>query len=73
VRLNANRKIGYASTREFANDLRNPTSVGVTERSEPRTWKVRRSPRIKIVFVYTGLAMIPVVVFILLLIAARSR
>jgi len=63
----------YASAREFANDLRNPTSVGVTERSELQTWKVRRSTRTRTVLVYTGLAMIPVVIFILLLIAARGR
>ena len=35
----------YASAREFANDLRNPDSVGVAERSELQDWKVRRSAR----------------------------
>lgn len=63
----------YASAREFANDLQNPTSVGVAERSELQTWKVRRSTRVKTVLVYTALAMIPVVIFILLLITARGH
>ncbi len=63
----------YASAREFVNDLRNPASVGVADRSELKTWKVRRSTRTKTVLVYTGLAMIPVVIFILLLVAARGR
>jgi len=63
----------YASAREFAYDLRNPASVGVAERSELKTWKVRRSTRVKTVLVYTALAMIPVVIFLLLLITARGH
>jgi eukaryotic-like serine/threonine-protein kinase len=61
----------YASAREFASDLQNPTSVGVAERIELRNWKMRRSTRTKAVLFYTAVAMIPVVIFILLLIAGR--
>ena len=63
----------YASAREFANDLRNSASVGVSERRELREWKIRRSTRPKTIAVYTALAMIPVVIFLLLLIAARGH
>jgi eukaryotic-like serine/threonine-protein kinase len=61
----------YANAREFASDLRNPTSVGIAERSELRNWKMRRSTRTKAVLRYAAVAMIPVVIFILLLIAGR--
>jgi serine/threonine-protein kinase len=63
----------YASAREFAHDLANPGSVGVAERSELRDWKMRRSPRRRVVFFYVGLAMIPVIIFILLFLAARHK
>jgi serine/threonine-protein kinase len=63
----------YASAREFANDLRNPDSVGVAERSELRDWKVRRSPRSRMVFFYAALALIPIVIFVLLLITAQRH
>ena len=63
----------YASASEFANDLQNPESVEVTERRELRTWKVRRSTRTKTVLYYAALAMIPVVIFVLLLVAAKGH
>jgi eukaryotic-like serine/threonine-protein kinase len=62
----------YASAREFAKELKDPDSVGVAERSEPRDWKVRRSTRPKTVLFYTALAMIPIIIFILLLITAQT-
>ena len=72
--LERNPENRYDSAREFALDLRNPESVvGVAERRELRDWKIRRSTRPKTVALYTALAMIPVVIFILLLIAARSH
>ena len=63
----------YESAREFANDLRNPDSVGVADRSELRDWKVRRSSRTKAVLFYAALAMIPIVIFVLLLITAKGH
>ena len=63
----------YASAREFANDLKNPQSVGVADRSELRNWETRRSTRSKTIFFYAGMAMIPIVIFALLLIAAHSH
>ncbi len=72
-RNSANR---YASAREFANDLRNPDSVGVAERSELRDWKLRRPPkstRSKMILFYATVAMIPIVIMVLLLITARRH
>jgi serine/threonine protein kinase len=61
----------YASAREFANDLRNPDAVGVEERTEFRNWKIRRSTGPKRFVVFATLAMIPIILLILLLVAAR--
>jgi eukaryotic-like serine/threonine-protein kinase len=63
----------YASAREFANDLRNPGSVGVAERSELQNWKSRRSSGSKAILKYVIYAMIPVIVFFLMLITARHK
>ena len=63
----------YASAREFANDLSNPDSVGVAERSELRDWKPRRSLRPKTILMYVMFAMIPIIIFILLLVTARRN
>jgi serine/threonine protein kinase len=53
----------YASAREFAQDLRNHSEVGVAERPEMRDWKIRRSPRGRQILFYIFLALIPVVIF----------
>jgi eukaryotic-like serine/threonine-protein kinase len=66
----------YASVREFADDLRNPDSVGVSERSELQHWKPRRSrrsTRSKLVLFYATVALIPIVIMVLLLISARRH
>jgi serine/threonine-protein kinase len=61
----------YATAREFAHDLEHPDQVGVEDRLELRDWKVRRSPLGRRILFYVMLAMIPVVVFGLLLYVAR--
>jgi len=63
----------YASACDFADDLRNPDSVGVAERSELRDWKARRPKRSRMALFYTSLALIPIVIMILLLITARRH
>jgi eukaryotic-like serine/threonine-protein kinase len=63
----------YASAREFAHDLRNPEQVGVAERPELRDWKKRRSPRGRQILFYIFLALIPVVIFGLLLLVAMHH
>ncbi|MGO9096137.1 MAG: serine/threonine-protein kinase [Bryobacteraceae bacterium] len=61
----------YASAREFAWDLQHQEQVGVAERPEMRDWKRRRTPWVRRILFYLMLAMIPVVVFGLLLFVAR--
>jgi serine/threonine-protein kinase len=61
----------YSSAREFASDLAHPEEVTVRERAELRDWRVRRSPQARRLLSYAMLALVPVLVFGLLLIAAH--
>ncbi len=62
----------YAHARDFANDLEHQEQVGVSdERLELHTWKKRREPIQKKILIYVLLALIPVVVFGLLLYVAK--
>jgi serine/threonine-protein kinase len=63
----------YASAREMAHDLRDPSQVGVAERPELRDWKMRRSPRGRQILFYIFLAMIPIVIFGFLLFVATHH
>jgi serine/threonine-protein kinase len=61
----------YANARAFAHDLAHSDQVTVRERPELRDWRTRRSPRSRSVLSYAMLALVPVVVFGLLMIAAH--
>ena len=61
----------YASAREFARDLEHQDKVAVAERPELRDWKRRRTPWPRRILFYFGMAMIPVIIFGLLLYVAR--
>jgi len=61
----------YASARDFAWDLEHLDKVGVAVRAELSNWKDRRRPRSRQILFYVGLALIPVVIFWLLLYVAR--
>ena len=61
----------YATAREMAKDLEHPEQVGVEDRPEMRDWKKRRSPVGRQILFYVMLAMIPIVVFGLLLFFAK--
>ena len=63
----------YASAREFGNDLRDPDSVGVADRCELRDRRVRRPTTTKTVLCFAAIAMIPIFMFVLLLIAAKGH
>jgi hypothetical protein len=63
----------YASTRKFAMDLQHPEKVGVGDREEHQNWKQRRSPGRKRILSYVMIAMIPLVIFALLIFAARHN
>ena len=60
----------YASARDFARDLEHPEQVGITERPEFHNWKDRRTPWRKKVLFYALMALIPIVIFGLLLYVA---
>ena len=64
-------KSRYASAHEFAWDLQHEDKVGVAERPELREWKTRRTPWARRILFYAMLALIPVVIFGLLLLVAR--
>ena len=64
-------KSRYATAKEFAWDLENLDKVGVAERPELRDWKRRRTSLFRTIAFYVMLAMIPVVIFGLMLYLAR--
>jgi len=63
----------YASAREFAHDLLHPETVGVGLRTEEAQWEKRQSPGLRRFLLYGLLALVPLVVFGLLLVVARRR
>ncbi len=64
----------YSTAREFAWDLEHQDQIGVSaDRAELHEWKKRRSPLIRQVLFYVMLALIPVVIFSLLLWVARRK
>ncbi|MGD0646600.1 MAG: serine/threonine-protein kinase [Acidobacteriaceae bacterium] len=63
----------YASAREMAHDLRHREEVGVAARPDAEQWRTRRSPERRRVLLYAGLALIPVLLFGLLLLVSRHH
>lgn len=61
----------YQHAREFAHDLDHPEEVGVADRAELHNWKVKRSPWPRKIAFYVAMALIPIVVFGLLLWVAK--
>jgi serine/threonine-protein kinase len=63
----------YPNAHEFALDLEHPEKVGVADRLEIKNWKQRRSPVMRQILFYIMLALIPVVVFGLMLFIADRK
>jgi serine/threonine-protein kinase len=63
----------YASAHEFQKDLEHPQAVGVEDRPELRDWQKRKSQLTRKVLYYGGLAMIPVVILLLMVLIARHH
>jgi serine/threonine protein kinase len=61
----------YPNAHEMILDLQHPDQVGVEDRPELRDWRKRREPVARRILFYVMLALIPVVVFGLLLWVAR--
>ena len=63
----------YPNAHQFILDLEQPDQVGVAERPELRDWRIRRKSWPRRVLFYIMLALIPVLVFGLLLLVARQK
>jgi serine/threonine protein kinase len=63
----------YATAREFAKDLEHPEQIGISDRPELRDWKRRRSPWPRRIAFYIMLALIPIVIFGLMLYIAHMK
>ena len=61
----------YKNAHDFAWDLEHPDQVGVSERAAFHDWRSRRTPWAKKIAFYIALALIPVVIFGLLLWVAK--
>jgi eukaryotic-like serine/threonine-protein kinase len=61
----------YSTANEFAWDLEHLDQVGVADRPELRDWKVRKTPLARQILFYVAMALIPVVIFGLLLLIAK--
>ncbi len=61
----------YSTANEFAWDLEHLDQVGVADRPELRDWKQRRTPWVRKLLFYAAMALIPIVIFVLLLFVAK--
>ena len=61
----------YATAHDFAWDLQHQDQVGVSERAELHNWKERRTPWPRRIVFYVALALVPVLIFALLLYVAK--
>jgi serine/threonine-protein kinase len=63
----------YAGAHEFKRDLEHLDQVGVEERTEIADWEKRKSHLSRKILYYAGLAMIPVVILLLMVLIARRH
>ncbi|PYT30739.1 MAG: hypothetical protein DMG57_07410 [Acidobacteria bacterium] len=61
----------YSTANEFAWDLEHLDEVGIDDRPELHNWKHRRTPWAKRILFYVAMALIPIIIFGLLLFVAR--
>ncbi len=61
----------YKSAAEFVHDLEHQDEVGVEDRPELRDWRNRRSPLKRRILFYILLALIPIMIFAVLLYVAK--
>ena len=61
----------YSTANEFAWDLEHLDQVGVADRAELRDWKQRRTPWVRRALFYAAMALIPIVIFGLLIFVAH--
>jgi serine/threonine protein kinase len=66
-------KSRYSTAHDFAWDLEHLDQVGIEDRPELRDWQKRRSNLPRMILYYGGLAMIPVVILLLMVLFAHRR
>jgi serine/threonine-protein kinase len=63
----------YATAHEFAHDLEHLDQVGVEDRPEILNWQQRKSHLSRKILYYSGLALIPVVILLLMVLVAHRH
>jgi eukaryotic-like serine/threonine-protein kinase len=63
----------YPTARAFAWDLEHLDQVGVAERAELTKWKTRRGMASRKILLYSVLALVPILLFVLMLILSRHH
>jgi serine/threonine protein kinase len=63
----------YATARDFAHDLQHLDEVGVEDRPEIHNWRKRRSHMTRNILYYSGLALIPVVILLIMVLIAHRH
>jgi serine/threonine-protein kinase len=63
----------YPKARDFALDLEHLDQVGVEDRAELRDWEKRKSQLSRKILYYSALALIPVAILLLMVLAAHHR
>ncbi len=63
----------YANAHQFLHDLQHLDQVGVEDRPEIQNWNKRKSQGIRRALYYCGLAMIPVVILLLMMLIAHRH
>jgi eukaryotic-like serine/threonine-protein kinase len=63
----------YATAQEFIHDLEHPDKVGIEERPELLHWQKRKSQLSRKILYYSGLALIPVAILLIMVLISRSR
>ncbi len=63
----------YAKASQFAWDLEHLDQIGVEDREELRDWQKRKSQLSRKILYYGGLALIPVVILLLMILIAHHR
>jgi eukaryotic-like serine/threonine-protein kinase len=61
----------YARARDFKHDLEHLETVGIEDRAELRDWQKRKSHLSRQILYYAALALIPVVLLLIMVLAAR--
>jgi serine/threonine-protein kinase len=61
----------YPTAREFRWDLEHQDQVGVADREELRNWKVRKQPLTRRILFYVAMALVPIIIFAILLWVAK--